>query len=465
MNVTIRMLLVATLAPALALRSASQEPERGRAVARRPVDVAVEGLGASWRTAPRAARGFSGGPGGPGAAAPSQAPSGGPPFACVKTIADQATNGCLSASSTPTLGALFPYPGIDNVFVAPAFVGGGENNSASGDYATVGGGGGCLYGLASLGNSASGDHSTIGGGALNTASGPGSTIAGGISNDASQRTATIAGGAGNVASGDRAAVGGGYNNTASGTYATVAGGGGAGILATNNIASGDSAAVGGGERNTAAGHHAIVPGGRSNTALGNHSFAAGRRAKANHNGSFVWGDSQDVNKPSSGADEFNVYCRGGARFFTNATFTAGVLLAPGSSTWTMVSDRAAKENVEPVDARGVLDRVAELPIATWNYKEQDDSIRHMGPMAQDFHAAFGLGLGERTIDTIDPNGVALAAIQGLLGIVRENERHLAEKAAEIDALRAANEALRRADAELIVRIERLEALGRKPAAE
>ena len=72
-----------------------------------------------------------------------------------------------------------------------------------------------------------------------------------------------------------------------------------------------------------------------------------------------------------------------------------------SGSWTAVSDRAAKENVEPVDVQAVLEKVAQLPLTTWNYKEQSDSIRHMGPMAQDFFAAFELGLGETTIDTID----------------------------------------------------------------
>ncbi len=76
-----------------------------------------------------------------------------------------------------------------------------------------------------------------------------------------------------------------------------------------------------------------------------------------------------------------------------------------------------------------------LPLATWNYKAQDDSIRHMGPMAQDFHGAFGLGVSDKLIDTIDPDGVALAAIQGLNAIVEENEMRLAEKDAEINELR------------------------------
>ena len=79
-----------------------------------------------------------------------------------------------------------------------------------------------------------------------------------------------------------------------------------------------------------------------------------------------------------------------------------------------------------------------MPLSTWNYKAQDDSIRHMGPMAQDFRAAFGLGVSDKLIDTIDPDGVALAAIQGLN---TELQERLAEKDAEIAELRARLERL------------------------
>jgi hypothetical protein len=75
--------------------------------------------------------------------------------------------------------------------------------------------------------------------------------------------------------------------------------------------------------------------------------------------------------------------------------------------------------------------VLDISISTWNYKEQADSIRHMGPMAQDFYAAFGLGLGETTIDTIDPDGVALAAIQGLHALVEEKDAEIASNMAQI----------------------------------
>ncbi len=84
-----------------------------------------------------------------------------------------------------------------------------------------------------------------------------------------------------------------------------------------------------------------------------------------------------------------------------------------------------------------------MPIASWNYKAQDDSIRHMGPMAQDFHAAFGLGVSDKLVDTIDPDGVALAAIQGLHALVQEKDAVIAENKAEIDELHSQLAALTR----------------------
>ena len=87
------------------------------------------------------------------------------------------------------------------------------------------------------------------------------------------------------------------------------------------------------------------------------------------------------------------------------------------------------------------------PIATWNLKGQGASIRHMGPMAQDFRAAFGLGETELGISTIDADGVALAAIQGLNAkleaTIAIQARELAAQRAEIDALSAVLDGLRR----------------------
>jgi len=120
---------------------------------------------------------------------------------------------------------------------------------------------------------------------------------------------------------------------------------------------------------------------------------------------------------------------GGYRLFSSGDLSSGVFLARGSGSWTAMSDRNAKENFEPIDSRAVLDKVVVLPLSTWNYKSQSEDIRHIGPMAQDFKAAFGVGEAETTITTIDADGVALAAIQGLNQKLQEElQRRDAENA-------------------------------------
>lgn len=76
------------------------------------------------------------------------------------------------------------------------------------------------------------------------------------------------------------------------------------------------------------------------------------------------------------------------------------------------SDRDGKHNIQSVDPDRVLERVSSLPMSTWSYNEEP-GVRHMGPMAQDFRAAFELGKDERTIFPVDAAGVALTAIQAL----------------------------------------------------
>lgn len=120
---------------------------------------------------------------------------------------------------------------------------------------------------------------------------------------------------------------------------------------------------------------------------------------------------------------------------TNATGSAvGVRLAAGGGSWITMSDRNLKANIEPVDADDVLARLLELPVSTWNYKSTSASEVHMGPMAQDFHVAFGLnGDDDKGIAEVDANGVALAAIQGLNAKL---ERENAELRQRIDDLAA-----------------------------
>ncbi len=181
--------------------------------------------------------------------------------------------------------------GVNRVTDNFGFVGGGANNRAGDDFSTL--------------DSAA--FSTVGGGRNNVAAGPDTTVGGGQGNGASGIAATIAGGINNSASQDHATVGGGEANAAGSFHATVSGG-------SNNSASAAGAFVGGGFDNTASGAHSTVPGGESSTAAGQFSFAAGRRASANEDGSFVWGDSTNAQVFSMVPNEFVVRASGGVRF-------------------------------------------------------------------------------------------------------------------------------------------------------
>ncbi|MBA9005841.1 tail fiber domain-containing protein [Thermomonospora cellulosilytica] len=81
--------------------------------------------------------------------------------------------------------------------------------------------------------------------------------------------------------------------------------------------------------------------------------------------------------------------------------------------------------VKPVNGYDVLDKVAALPISTWRYQWEPEHVRHLGPMAQDWHAAFGLGDTDTTIPLVDAHGVALVAIQALHRRVTDLEQQLA----------------------------------------
>ena len=97
------------------------------------------------------------------------------------------------------------------------------------------------------------------------------------------------------------------------------------------------------------------------------------------------------------------------------------------------SDRNAKEHFTQIQPQAVLAKVAALPITQWNFK-LDTATRHIGPMAQDFYAAFKVGTDDKHIATVDEDGVALAAIQGL-------NQKLTKKDAEIQALKTQNDSL------------------------
>jgi len=89
-----------------------------------------------------------------------------------------------------------------------------------------------------------------------------------------------------------------------------------------------------------------------------------------------------------------------------------------------VSDRNVKRDIVPVDPQAVLDGVSRVPVATWSYKSDDPSVRHMGPMAQDFYGEFGLGATDKAYSPIDAHGVAFAAIQALYDRVKEQDARI-----------------------------------------
>ena len=232
----------------------------------------------------------------------------GPP--CPDAIVDQSGGPCLQASSIPTPGMLFPGPHT-----------GGANNVQSGSLSFVGCG---------SDNEATGAFSAVAGGRFNAAWGPESFIGGGQGNFAGEDWSTVGGGATNYALGPQTTVAGGYFNFANDIRSAIGGG-------SDNWTEGEAATIAGGGGNITAADYATVPGGLFNKAYGKYSFAAGRRARADHEGSFVWGDSADLYKQSSAADQFNVYARGGTRVFAQGTAPA-VTVAPDGKVGIGIAD-------------------------------------------------------------------------------------------------------------------------------
>jgi hypothetical protein len=390
--------------------------------------------------------------------------------------------------------------GYANQAADSASVGGGTENIASGTEATIGGGEeNVASGLVSTvaggtHNQATGEGAFIGGGGFagsyvsgNVARGAASVLAGGYGNLVTNQFGFIGGGQNNTNYGEGGAIGGGeFNSISSAPYATVSGG-------VYNQANAFGAAVGGGNGNIANGTYGTIPGGYSVTASGSFSFAAGRQAQALHQGAFVWADSTIGPYSSDRNDQFKVRANGGmvlnvsgsvglnpAAFLINSTSANGVgmyivetsgdaaLVVNNAGTGSIIkgfngganpvfevvhdgtvyskgialtSDRNVKEDFSAIRPAAILEKVTALPITQWSYKADSHDVLHLGPMAQDFHAAFGLNGGDdKHISVVDEGGVALAAIQGL----NEKVEGKAGKAeAEIQQLKTENAELKR----------------------
>ena len=236
----------------------------------------------------------------------------------------------------------------------------------------------------------------------------------------------------------------GASNTVSGTAGFSAG--------ASNTCSGFTC-VTLGYTTTATGQGSVAIGYRA-TADADYSVAIGHRASTNgRTGSFVISDASTTDSTESSANnQFMSRFAGGYRLFTNSSETVGVALAAGGSSWTVISDVAAKEHFLPVDGEDVLTRIRGLPVSTWRYIEEEDRFtRHIGPMAQDWQRAFGFSADPTTINMSDLDGVNLAGVQAL-------ERRTREHRDRIEALEAENAALRAQNERLEERLRRLEAL-------
>jgi trimeric autotransporter adhesin len=98
----------------------------------------------------------------------------------------------------------------------------------------------------------------------------------------------------------------------------------------------------------------------------------------------------------------------------------GAFLTKGG-TWTNTSDINKKEDFTDLNSTDLLQKIVQLNIQRWKYKGTNEY--HIGPTAQDFYKLFGLGVDDKGISTVDPAGIALAAIQEQQRIIdKQNEQ-------------------------------------------
>ncbi len=315
----------------------------------------------------------------------------------------------------------------------------GSNTTASGSYATALGVGTISSGPNSTalgtGSRAVGNFSTALGtrveasGTYSTAIGLESKAVGSYSTALGFQTSAT--GSGSTATG--------VGTTASADYATAMGG--SSIASANSSTAMGQATVAGGDYATAMGFQTQASG-ISSTAMGAASIAAGlasvamgTRAIANGAGSFVFADRSSTATHTAAENQFMVRAHGGIGL--NSGTNIGCDLPAGVGAWACTSSRHAKEGFEDVDGETVLAKLSRIRIQRWHYLGTPSA--HVGPTAEDFHGAFGLGEGPTTITTVDADGIALLGVQTL---ERRTTDLRTELRAEVAALRAELAAVR-----------------------
>jgi trimeric autotransporter adhesin len=326
--------------------------------------------------------------------------------------------------------------------------------------ATVSGGG-----ATGLPNKALRFAATASGGAGNTASGNSSTVAGGYANTASGNFSTVLGGSANAASGISSSIFGGYNNLASGVTAT-AGGTQSSAIHLGSFVWADASSANSNYRfpSTADNQFSVraTGGARFVTAI-DAAGAPTRTVGIDTNGTLDFGSVTRQNINLWGGGIYGIGVQSGTQYFrTDANAPIGVTSgfswhlggvhsdsanAPGAGGTELMrlssignlfvkgsvsggvllntSDRNVKSLIQSINPQAILAKVAAMPISRWVYNADEKKSWHLGPMAQDFRAAFGLGQDDKTIATVDAGGVALAAIQGLHTLVKTKDAKIA----------------------------------------